>query len=71
MKPTLDKVWEITQVSQGLPADGFIPEGYIQKSVVACHATVPLSVHLTCHKNFKRKSDSIYKMIPLDVPDVL
>ena len=63
-----------------LLANGFVSAGRLQSAIdlmAACYATVPLclfqlrplSSHLS--RNFKWRMDSIRKIIPLDVPEVL
>ena len=74
-----DKVQEINQVSADLLANDFVSAGRLQSVglMAPCHATVPLclfrlrplSSHLS--RNFKWRSDSIRKFIPLDVPEVM
>ncbi len=80
VRPSLDKVQEINQVSANLLANGFVSAGCLQNIVglmAACHATVPLclvrlrplSSHLS--RNFKWRLDPSKKIISLDVPEVV
>ncbi len=80
VRPSLEKVQEINQVSADLLANGFVSAGRLQSIVslmAACHATVPLclfqlrplSSHLS--RNFKWRSDPIKTIIPLDVLEVV
>ncbi len=80
VRPSLEKVQEMNQVSADLLANGFVSAGRLQSIVglmAACHATVPLclfqlrplSSHLS--RNFKWGSDPIKKIIPLDIPEVV
>ncbi len=74
------QVQEISQVSQGLLADGYVSMGHLQRVVslmAACHATVlvclfqvrPISSHLS--RKLKWNSNSLSKLIPLDFLEVL
>ena len=80
VRPSQNKIQEISQVSADLLANGFVSAGRLQCVVglmAACYATVPLclfrlrplSSHLS--RNFKWRTDSIRKIISLDVPEVL
>ncbi len=80
VRPSQNKIQEISQVSAGLLANGFVSAGRLQCVVglmAACYATVPLclfrfrplSSHLS--RNFKCRMDAIIKIFPLDVPEVL
>ncbi len=80
VRPSQNKVQEISQVSADLLANGFMSAGHLQCMVglmAACYVTIPLcrfrfrplSSHLS--RSFKWRTDSIRKIIPLDVPEVL
>ncbi len=80
VRPSLEKVQEINQVSADLLANGFVSAGHLQSIVclmAACHATVPLCLFqlrpLSSHlfRNFKWISDPIKKIIPLDILEVV
>ena len=80
VKPSLDKTQAITLAYQDLLSQGSVSVRRLQTIVgllASCHATVPLclfrlrpiSTHLS--RNFRRRSDSTSKVIPLDVLEVL
>ncbi len=80
VKPTPGKIQDINLVSRSLPAGVFASVGCLQSMVGlmgSCDATVPLCLFrlrlfsYCLSRNFKQRSETISKIIPLDVLEVV